>query len=122
MLLILQQMADENNGVVFSLAGNIKFEDELFFISQLSVMLSMDSANMHLASLYGVPVVSVWGGTHPFLGFLGWGQSINNCVQIQLACRPSSVFGNKSCPNHLACMNGIAPLLIVDKIREVLQS
>jgi ADP-heptose:LPS heptosyltransferase len=33
-------------------------------------MISMDSANMHLASLYGVPVISIWGATHPFAGFL----------------------------------------------------
>ena len=38
---------------------------ELILMSHLDVMLSMDSANMHMASLTGVPVVSVWGATHP---------------------------------------------------------
>ena len=115
----LQKTAEENENVI-SLAGKLSLNDELDIISQLNVMVSMDSANMHLASLYGVPVVSVWGGTHPFLGFLGWGQSMDNCVQIDLDCRPSSVFGNKPCPNHLACMNGILPLVIVEKIFAVL--
>ena len=36
--------------------------EELVLMSHLEVMLSMDSANMHLASLTGIPVVSVWGG------------------------------------------------------------
>ena len=45
-------------------------------IKQLDVMISMDSANMHLASLVGVRVVSIWGATHPFAGFLGWGQKL----------------------------------------------
>ena len=119
--MLLQQIAQEHQNVI-SVAGSISFKEELSLISQLDVMISMDSANMHLASLYGVPVVSVWGGTHPFLGFLGWGQSLNNCVQIDLECRPSSVFGNKPCPNQLACMNGISPLAIVEKVFAVLAS
>lgn len=47
---------------------------ELVLMSHLKVMLSMDSANMHLASLVATPVVSIWGATHPFAGFMGWNQ------------------------------------------------
>jgi ADP-heptose:LPS heptosyltransferase len=107
---------------VNSAAGKMSFGEELDHIGALDVMISMDSANMHLASLYGVPVVSVWGGTHPWLGFYGWKQDPDNAVQIELSCRPSSVFGNKSCPNDRACMRGIAPLLVATKVLEVLQS
>ena len=79
-------------------------------------MVSMDSANMHLASLYGVPVVSIWGGTHPYLGFYGWGQQMENAVQVDLDCRPSSVFGNKPCPRNMECMNLVSPIMVYDKI------
>ncbi|TCJ17669.1 glycosyltransferase family 9 protein [Flaviaesturariibacter flavus] len=106
---------------VRNLAGKMSFGEELDHIGGLDVMISMDSANMHLASLYGVPVVSVWGGTHPWLGFYGWRQDPANAVQIELACRPSSVFGNKDCPNDRACMRGIAPLLIAGKVFKILQ-
>ncbi len=116
----LEQLAGINKNRIENMAGKISFTKELYLISLLDAMISMDSANMHLASLFGIPVVSIWGGTHPFLGFLGWGQSLHNCVQIELSCRPSSVFGNKSCPNHLACMNGIAPLQIVDKVFDII--
>lgn len=104
---------------VFSYAGKLSFAEELTVISQLDVMISMDSANMHLASLYGVPVVSVWGGTHPFLGFYGWGQPMENAVQTDLPCRPSSVFGNKDCPVHgkAGCMQEITPGMIVEKVK-----
>jgi ADP-heptose:LPS heptosyltransferase len=101
---------------VTSLAGKMSFEKELEFISGLDVMVSMDSANMHLASLYGVPVVSVWGGTHPYLGFYGWGQSLENAVQVDLDCRPSSVFGNKPCPRNMECMNLVSPIMVYEKI------
>jgi len=91
---------------------------ELALMGQLDVMLSMDSANMHLASLVGTRVVSVWGGTHPYAGFLGWNQKEEDCVQLDLPCRPCSVYGNKPClRGDYACMNGIAPIQIIEKLR-----
>jgi ADP-heptose:LPS heptosyltransferase len=107
---------------IFSMAGRLSFSDELNVISQLDVMLSMDSANMHLASLYNVSVVSLWGGTHPYLGFYGWGQAEKNLLQINLPCRPSSVFGNKPCPVHgdAGCMQDITPQMVVEKVQDVL--
>ena len=118
----LQQFTDIDKDKIQSIAGVMPFVEELKAIAQLDVMVSMDSANMHLASMYGVPVVSIWGGTHPYLGFYGWGQPLSNAVQVQLDCRPSSVFGNKRCPRgDLACMERIAPLLVYNKICNVLQ-
>lgn len=104
------------------LAGKYSFGDELKLISQLDLMISMDSANMHLASLYGVPVVSIWGGTHHWLGFYGWGQDPANAVQSNLPCRPSSVFGNKPCPVHgeAGCMQEISPADILQVCRRIL--
>lgn len=95
---------------------------ELALMGQLDVMLSMDSANMHLASLVGTPVVSVWGGTHHFAGFLGWNQKAEDCVQIELSCRPCSVYGNKPClRGDYACMNGITPEQIIEKLSPYLR-
>ena len=90
---------------------------ELALMGQLDVMLSMDSANMHLASLVGTRVVSIWGGTHPFAGFLGWNQKPADCIQLDLPCRPCSVYGNKPClRGDYACLNGIAPKQIIEKL------
>ncbi|TKK69245.1 glycosyltransferase family 9 protein [Ilyomonas limi] len=117
----LQQLETINRDKIQSLAGAMPLAEELDAVAQLDIMVSMDSANMHLASLFGIPVISVWGGTHPYLGFYGWGQPLSNAVQVELDCRPSSVFGNKPCPRgDLACMNRIAPLMIYNKICEVL--
>ena len=90
---------------------------ELALMGQLDVMLSMDSANMHLASLVGTRVVSVWGGTHPYAGFLGWNQKMEDCVQLNLPCHPCSVYGNKPCfRGDYACMNDITPEQVIGKI------
>jgi ADP-heptose:LPS heptosyltransferase len=104
-----------------NVAGELSLDEELVFISHLKLMVSMDSANMHLASLFGVPVVSIWGATHPFAGFYGFGQDPSNIVQADLFCRPCSVFGDKKCyRGDWACMQLIKPQQIVDKIEEVL--
>ena len=76
---------------------------------------------MHLASLVKLPVVSVWGATHPYCGFTGWKQSPENIVQLDLPCRPCSVFGNKPCVSGgYACLNGITPEMILNKVERVL--
>lgn len=117
---LLEQWAKEINHVI-NIAGKFSFAEELATISQLDVMVSMDSANMHLASLYNVPVVSIWGATHHFAGFYGWAQDKNNIVSIELYCRPCSVFGNKPCfrGDH-ACMRNITELMVMEKITTVL--
>ena len=92
---------------------------ELELMNRLDCMLSMDSANMHMASLTGTPVISIWGATHPYAGFMGWNQK--EAVQLEMDCRPCSVFGNKPClRGDYACMYGIRPNEIVDRIKTLL--
>lgn len=94
---------------------------ELILMSHLDVMLSMDSANMHLASLTATPVVSVWGATHPYAGFVGWNQPQENIIQADLDCRPCSIYGKRPCRRgDLACMNMIRPEQIVERIEQIL--
>ena len=94
---------------------------ELILMSHLDVMLSMDSANMHMASLTATPVVSVWGATHPYAGFLGWNQRQEDTVGLDLDCRPCSIYGQKPCKRgDYACLNGIDPEIILEKINRIL--
>ena len=91
-------------------------DKELALMKTLRCMVSMDSANMHLASLVDTPVVSVWGATHPYAGFMGWRQNEVNAIQVDLPCRPCSIFGNKPClRGNYDCMNAIYPDIIVAK-------
>lgn len=96
-------------------------DEELSLMSRLDVMLSMDSANMHLASLVATPVVSVWGATSPLAGFMGINQSKDNLVELPMECRPCSIYGNKGCARgDYACLYGISPDMIIGKINNVL--
>lgn len=99
----------------------LRMERELILMSHLDVMVSMDSANMHLASLVNTPVVSIWGATHPYCGFMGYGQKAENALQIEnLECRPCSVFGNKPCLHgDYRCLIRITPEMVVQKVMDV---
>lgn len=105
-----------------SLAGKIRIREEIALMSYLDVMVSMDSANMHLASLTATPVVSIWGATHPYTGFLGWNQSPENAVGLPMDCRPCSVFGNKPCrTGDYACLTRLSIKPITDRINAIIE-
>jgi ADP-heptose:LPS heptosyltransferase len=117
---LLSEWASKNPKLVNMATGH-SLTQELEVIKQLDLMIAMDSANMHLASLYAVPVVSIWGATHPYAGFLGWGQSMQQVVQAELPCRPCSVYGNKKCyRGDWACLQAIQAIDIVEKVRSYL--
>lgn len=98
-------------------AVTANLREELVIMSHLDVMVSMDSANMHLASLVGTPVVSVWGATHPYAGFMGWGQKMENAIQADMPCRPCSIFGQKPCrKGNFPCFDSITPEMIIGRI------
>jgi ADP-heptose:LPS heptosyltransferase len=117
----LQAWEQKYSGIEL-VAGKYSLKKEIEIINDLDLMITMDSANMHLASFTGTQVLSVWGATHPFAGFYGWGQSQENAIQLDLECRPCSVFGNKECfRGDYACLNNINPKVVLDKIHSVLK-
>lgn len=98
-------------------AGKLNLQQELVKIADLEIMISMDSANMHLASLVGTRCISIWCSTHQYAGFLGYGQSEDDIVEVKdLTCRPCSVFGDKDCyRGDYACLGEINVQKIIEK-------
>ncbi len=106
-----------------ALPGLLSLEQELALMEQLDVMISMDSANMHMASLVNTPVVSIWGGTTPHCGFLGWQQKDENALYAKCKCQPCSIAGTKECPlNSLECMYSITPDMVCSRIERVIEN
>lgn len=104
---------------VINMAGKIKFQQELELISNLNVMLSMDSGNAHIAAMLGVKVITLWGATHPFAGFSPFNQAIENALvsdREKFPLLPTSVYGNKKIVGYEDAMRTIT----VDSIVKVL--
>ena len=116
---LLNQLQNQHENVIV-LAGKLKFKQELDVISNLDTMLSMDSGNAHIAAMLGVKVITLWGATHPYAGFMGWKQLPVNTVQLDLSCRPCSVYGQKPCwRGDYACLRDIKPEQVIAKIEGI---
>lgn len=108
-----------------NVVGKMSLEDELCLISNLEVMLSMDSGNGHFSAIYGVPTVTVWGITHPYAGFAPFGQSSENSLLPNLEKYPNipcSVYGNNVCKGYKDAMRSISPQKITERIKEILDN
>lgn len=104
-----------------SLAGRFPLSDELSIISSMDVMITMDSANQHLASAVGIQAVTIWGSTTPACGFLGYGQNEDNVICLHLPCQPCSISGSKKCKLHtLACLQQVSPETIATKVKQLI--
>ena len=110
---------------VSNVAGKLTLEEELALISNLDLMLSMDSGNGHLAAIFGVPVLTLWGVTHPFAGFAPFNQPEENQLlsdRNKYPLIPTSIYGNKFPAGYNEAMKTIAPDTVVSKIKDILNN
>jgi ADP-heptose:LPS heptosyltransferase len=116
----LNSFANVNENVI-NIAGKLKLQQELDLISNLDVMLSMDSGNAHIAAMLGTKVITLWGATHPFAGFAPFNQPPENCLvsdREKFPMLPTSVYGNKKVTGYEDAMRTISPETVVEKIRK----
>ncbi len=108
---------------VYNFTKVISFQEELQLISNLDVMLSMDSGNGHLAAMYGVKTITLWGATHPYAGFIPYNQPIENCLvadRTQYPLLPTSVYGDKKVSGYEDAMRTISVEKVVFSIQSQL--
>jgi len=109
---------------IYIVAGRHSLSTELALISRLGFMVSMDSANMHLAALSGTRTVSIWGATHPAMGFAPAGRQKHIIIQTpgsELGCRPCSVYGARPCIRKDVknkCLEMISPERVASEIKK----
>ena len=114
----LNALAKQRENVII-VAGKLKFNQELQLISNLNVMLSMDSGNAHIAAMLGIKVITLWGATHPFAGFAPFNQPLENCLTAdreKYPLLPTSVYGNKKVSGYEEVMRSISVESVVEKI------
>jgi ADP-heptose:LPS heptosyltransferase len=118
----LNQLQNNHENVMV-VAGKLSFEAEIQFISNLNVMLSMDSGNSHIAAMLGVKVITLWGATHPFAGFKPFNQPDDFCLtsdREQFPLLPTSIYGNRKVEGYDEVMRTILPEKIVFSIQSQL--
>ena len=119
---ILNSFSNAKENVI-NVAGKLKLQQELDLISNLDVMLSMDSGNGHMAAMLGIKVITLWGATHPFAGFAPLNQPLENCLvsdREKFPLLPTSVYGNKKVEGYGDAMRTISPKKVVFSIQSQL--
>jgi ADP-heptose:LPS heptosyltransferase len=114
----LNQLQNNHENVIV-VAGKLSFEAEIQLISNLDVMLSMDSGNAHIAAMLGVKAITLWGATHPFAGFKPFNQPDDFCLtanRAQFPLLPTSIYGNKKVKGYDEVMRTILPSQVIEKI------
>ncbi len=118
----LTEIAQTNKNII-SVANQFTFKEELALISNLDIMVAMDSGNGHLAAMYGIPVITIWGVTHPYAGFTPFNQPQENQILPnleQFPLLPTSIYGNKYPEGYLSCFDTITPKMIISTVEAVL--
>ena len=108
---------------VYSCGALNGFENEISLISNLDLMISMDSANGHIASIYSVPVITLWGLTHPYAGFTTFNYKSENqfCVnRDEYPLIPNSIYGNKIIKGYENAMRTISVEEILGRVNEII--
>lgn len=106
-----------------NVAGILPFEEELGLISNLDLMLSMDSGNGHLSAMFSVPTLTLWGITHPYAGFAPFvhGPELSILAdREQYPYIPTSVYGNKYPKGYERAMDTIDPQDVFRKMESLL--
>jgi ADP-heptose:LPS heptosyltransferase len=119
---ILNSLANKKANVI-TIAGKLHLYQELQLITNLNVMLSMDSGNSHIAAMLGVKVITLWGATHPFAGFAPFNQPLENCLTAdreKYPLLPTSVYGNKKVAGYEEVMRSISVEKVVFSIQSQL--
>jgi ADP-heptose:LPS heptosyltransferase len=113
------EMLSKSHKNVISVAGKLKFNQEIQLISNLDVMLSMDSGNGHIAAILGIKTITLWGATHPYLGFSPFNQPEGNSLVSDRNLYPklpTSIYGNKKVEGYEDAMRTILPEQAVEKV------
>jgi heptosyltransferase II len=96
-------------GRAVSAAGALSLRGSAALIRRAAVLVTNDSAPLHLATAVGTPVVAVFGPTVPAFGF---GPRRTGDIVLghdELPCRPCSTHGPATCPlGHHRCMRDLS--------------
>jgi len=120
---LLNGIASKHKNTI-NLAGKLSLAEELDVISNLELMVSMDSGNAHIAAMLGIPVLTLWGLTHPYAGFYPFNQPQEYALladREKYPLIPTSIYGNKFPEGYEDAIASITPQEIIDKLKVIIE-
>ncbi|RKZ29816.1 hypothetical protein DRQ33_08450, partial [bacterium] len=104
---------DNKPGIRWS--DKISLETLVGLISFSRIFVGNDSGPAHIAGALGIPTVSIFGPTHPALGFTPRGRYVTY-VSAELECSPCTIHGKGKCKfKTRKCFDMITPEQVFEK-------
>jgi ADP-heptose:LPS heptosyltransferase len=104
--------------------GKLTLRELIGVLSQSCFFVGNDSGPMHIASALGVPLIGIFGPTHPVLGFAPQGEK-SMVISADFPCSPCSLHGEGKCKRNGTytgdCMLAISPEMIFSRIERFLK-
>lgn len=106
---------------VYSFAGKLSILQSAELIKNSALLITNDSAPLHIANAVGTKVIALFGSTTKDFGFYPIGDDDKVFEITGLKCRPCSNHGKKECPIHtFECMNNISEKEIYEEVNRTL--
>jgi heptosyltransferase-2 len=106
--ILCDDISNKVGSKVFCVAGQLTLRQSAELLKRCSVLVTNDSAPLHMAAAVGIPTVAIFGPTIPGFGFYPY-RSNSRVIEKVLSCRPCSIHGSKKCPiNTHECMTEIS--------------
>lgn len=115
---LCEKIAESANTRIFNFAGELSLLESAALISKLDLLISNDSACMHMANAVRTDVFALFGPTVRKFGFFPY-QPNDRLFEVDLYCRPCGKHGGRSCPEgHFRCMREITPERVAAAVQE----
>jgi heptosyltransferase-2 len=102
-------------------AGMLTILGSAELIRRCNLLVSNDSAPLHLASAVDTPTVAIFGPTVPAFGFGPLAKDSATIGLDGLPCRPCDRHGPRKCPlGHWKCMREITPSDVATRVLDIL--
>jgi len=100
-----------------NLAGDLTLLESAALISKVDLVVSNDSAPLHIANAVKTDVFTIFGPTVKEFGFYPYRKN-DKIFEVDLECRPCGKHGGKECPlGHFKCMLEVKPEIIWKEIK-----
>ena len=119
---VAKQVEEQSSASLKNAVGRFTLRQSAFLIRKSQLLVTNDSAPLHLGVAVRTPVVAIFGATVPALGFYPYGDEDAVVEMEGLECRPCGVHGGNKCPiGTFDCMKKIEPLRVYEVICQVLE-
>ncbi|MBW7997245.1 MAG: glycosyltransferase family 9 protein [Candidatus Glassbacteria bacterium] len=116
-----QKVLDSCGSSVLDMVGMTDLRELCALVRKADLVITGDSAPMHVAWAFDIPTVAIFGSTVPGLGFAPDSERCRVVELKGLECRPCSDHGPQACPlGHFQCMKGVSVEMVFSACREMI--